>query len=173
MFREVVLVDLIHPFASRWATRKLHNVKRVEADVTGTIERAYAVAWDAHLPLPRSEPTLYLDDPEVDFTASVNLLSQLPCMPMAYLQRQHVHPQEKIDEYARDVIRAHLVYLDRLPGRVALVTDFERLKITLLGQSWSGRTCSSATRGRRGARSGSGSWPRARRPTRATTTTAG
>jgi hypothetical protein len=134
MFREVVLVDLIHPFASRWATRKLHNVKRVEADVTGTIERAYAVAWDAHLPLPRSEPTLYLDDPEVDFTASVNLLSQLPCMPMAYLQRQHVHPQEKIDEYARDVIRAHLAYLDHLPGRVALVTDFERLKITLLGQ---------------------------------------
>src|SRR5262245_47503770 len=26
MFREVVLVDLIHPFASRWATRKLANV---------------------------------------------------------------------------------------------------------------------------------------------------
>ena len=91
MFREVVLVDLIHPFTSRWATRKLANVKRVEADVTGTIARAYAVAWDADEPLPKSEPTLYLDDPEVDFTASVNLLSQLPCMPMAYLQRQNVH----------------------------------------------------------------------------------
>jgi hypothetical protein len=127
-------VPLIHPFTSRWATRKLSNVRRVEADVTGTIERAYAVAWDAHLPLPKSEPTLYLDDPDVDFTASANLLSQLPCMPMAYLQRQNVHPQEKIDEYARDLIRAHLAYLDRLPGRVALVTDFERLKITLLGQ---------------------------------------
>lgn len=134
MFREVVLVDLIHPFASRWATRKLSNVKRVEADITGTIARTYAVAWDAHDPLPKSEPTLYLDDPEVDFTASVNLLSQLPCMPVAYLERQHVHSQEKIDAYARDVIRAHLAYLDRLPGRVALVTDFERLKINLMGQ---------------------------------------
>src|SRR5262245_4266380 len=87
MFREVVLVDLIHPFSSRWATRKLTNVKRVEADITGTIARAYAVAWDGDEPLPRSDPTLYLDDPEVDFTASVNLLSQLPCMPVAYLER--------------------------------------------------------------------------------------
>jgi hypothetical protein len=134
MFREVILVDLIHPFTSRWATRGLANVKRVEADVTGTIARAYAVAWDADEPLPKSEPTLYLDDPEVDFMASVNLLSQLPCMPMAYLQRQNVHRQEKIDEYARDLIRAHLAYLDRLPGRVTLVTDFERLKINLMGQ---------------------------------------
>jgi hypothetical protein len=134
MFREVVLVDLIHPFTSRWATRKLANVKRVEADITGTLARAYAVAWDADEPLPKSEPTLYLDDPEVDFTASVNLLSQLPCMPVAYLEKQHVHPQEKIDAYARQLVQAHLSYIDRLPGRVALVTDFERLKINMLGQ---------------------------------------
>jgi hypothetical protein len=134
MFCEVVLVDLIHPFASRWATRKLPNIKRVEADITGTIARTYAVAWDADEALPKSEPTLYLEDPEVDFTASVNLLSQLPCMPMAYLERQHVHSQEKINAYARDLIRAHLAYLDRLPGRVTLVTDFERLKINMLGQ---------------------------------------
>jgi hypothetical protein len=134
MFREVVLVDLIHPFASRWATRGLSNVHRLEADITGTINRAYAVAWDVDEPLPRSEPTLFLDDPEVDFTASVNLLSQLPCMPMAYLQKQNVHRQEKIDDFARDLIRAHLAYLDRLPGTVTLVTDFERLKIDLLGR---------------------------------------
>lgn len=134
LFREVVLVDLIHPFASRWATRHLANVRRVEADVTGTIDRVYAVAWDAHEPLPTSEPALYLDDPEVDFVASVNLLSQLPCMPMAYLQKERVHAPEKIDEYARDLIRGHLAYLSRLPGRVTLVTDVERLKITLLGQ---------------------------------------
>lgn len=134
MFREVVLVDLIHPFAGRWATRKLPNVKRVEADITGTIARAYAVAWDADEPLPRCEPTLYLADRELDFTASVNLLSQLPCMPVVYLEKQHVHRQEKIDEYARDLIRSHLAYLDRLPGRVTLVTDFERLKINMMGQ---------------------------------------
>ena len=39
-----------------------------------------------------------------------------------------------IDEYGRDLIRAHLGYLLRLPGKVTLVTDFERLKINLMGQ---------------------------------------
>lgn len=134
MFREVILVDLIHPLASRWATRRWRNVRRVSADVTDTLAAAYRVAWDADRPLPKAEPTLFLDDPEVDFTASVNLLSQLPAMPMGYLQRQHVHFREKIDEYARDLIRSHIAYLNRVPGKVALVTDFERHKITLLGQ---------------------------------------
>jgi hypothetical protein len=134
IFREVILVDLVHPWSTRHATRHLRNVRRVAADITGTIAAAYRVAWDAHLSLPKSQPTLFLDDPEADFTASVNLLSQLPCMPMAYLTREGAHSPEKIDEYARDLIRAHIAYLDRLPGRVALVTDFERLKITPLGK---------------------------------------
>ena len=134
MFREVHLVDLIHPLASRWQTRRLRNIWHLTADVTATIADAYRVAWDADKPLPKSAPGLFLDDPDVDFTASVNLLSQLPCMPMAYLSRQGVHSKESIDEYARDLIRAHLAYLDRMPGRVALVTDFERLKITPAGQ---------------------------------------
>jgi hypothetical protein len=134
MFREVVLVDLVHPLVSRWQTRRLRNVRRVTADVTGTIDAAYRVAWDADRPLPKSEPTLFLNDREVDFTASVNLLSQLPCMPMAYLTSQGAHPQAKVEEYARDLIRAHLAYLGRMPGRAALVTDIERLKITPAGK---------------------------------------
>src|SRR5262245_4446981 len=134
MFREVILVDLVHPLASRWQTRHLPNVHRVTADITGTIDAAYRVAWDADRPLPRSEPTLFLNDPEVDFTASVNLLSQLPCMPMTYLTSQGAHSPEKIEEYARHLIRAHLDYLRRLLGKVALVTDIERLKITPAGK---------------------------------------
>src|SRR5262245_42698499 len=134
IFREVVLVDLVHPWSSRRATRHLRNVHRVAADVTGTIATAYRVAWDAHRPLPKSEPTLFLDDPEIDFAASVNLLSQLPCMPMAYLTREGAHSPEKIEEYAHDLIRSHIAYLDRLPGRVTLVTDYERLKVSPLGK---------------------------------------
>ena len=134
MFRKVVLVDVVHPLASCWRTRNLQNVHRVAADVTNTIAAVYKVAWDSHLPLPKSEPTLLLNDADVDFTASVNLASQLPCMPMAYLSSQRAHAEEKITEYARDLIRAHLDYLTRLPGRVALVTDVERLKIAPTGQ---------------------------------------
>jgi len=56
----------------------------------------------------------------------------LPCMPMTYLARHRAHPAAAIDAYARDVIQAHLDYLNRLPGRVVLITDIERLKIDML-----------------------------------------
>jgi hypothetical protein len=135
MFREVLLVDLIHPLGSRWQTRKLRNVRHVTADVTDTIATVYRVAWDADKPLPKSEPKLLLDDPEVDFTASVNLLSQLPCMPMSYLTRQGVHSKDAIQEYSRDLVHAHLAYLEHMPGQVALITDFERLKVTPTGET--------------------------------------
>jgi hypothetical protein len=131
-FREVILVDVVHPLASRWRTRRYRNVRRVSSDITNTIDAAYRVAWDADQLLPHSEPTLFLDDDEVDFTASVNLLSQLPCMPMSYLTRQHTHSDQAIDDFARDLIRAHIKYLDRLPGAVTLVTDIERLKYDLM-----------------------------------------
>ena len=131
-FREVILVDVVHPLASRWRTRRYRNVYRIAADVTNTIEAAYPVAWDSDKPLPHSEPSLFLNDGEVDFTASVNLLSQLPCMPMSYLSRQHVHSEEAIDDFARDLICAHIDYLDHLPGAVTLITDIERLKYDMM-----------------------------------------
>ena len=133
-FREVILVDIYHPLSSRWSTRRHANLRRVTADITNTVAEAYRVAWDRDEPLPASVPRLFLDDPEVDFTASVNLLSQLPCMPMTYLQQQHVHSREKILEYSRGLLRAHMEYLRRLPGVVTLITDVRRLKYTLMNQ---------------------------------------
>ncbi len=133
-FREVILVDIVHPLASRWKTRHFRNVQRLTADITNTVVAAYNVAWDADKPLPQSKPTLFLDDPEVDFSVSVNLLSQLPCMPMAYLKRQHAHSEAKVEDFARALIQAHLDYLSALPGCVTLITDVERLKYTMLGQ---------------------------------------
>lgn len=133
-FREVILVDIYHPLSSRWATRHRPNLKRLTADVTNTVHEAYRVSWDRDDPLPVSKPNLFLDDPEVDFTVSVNLLSQLPCMPMTYLQEQRAHSREKILEYARTLLRDHMEYLGKLPGVVTLITDTKRLKYTLMNQ---------------------------------------
>jgi hypothetical protein len=131
-FREVLLVDIVHPFRSRWSTRRLGNVRRVTADITNTVYDLYRASDEPEMPLPRSKPDLLLDDPEIDFAVSLNLLSQLPCMPIEYLTRFKAHSIEEIEDYARDVIQAHLDYLDRLPGCVVLITDVERLKIDML-----------------------------------------
>jgi hypothetical protein len=134
MFHEVILVDLVHPLSSRWKTRRFKNIKRVSADVTESIASLYAVADDPKQALVAVPPEAFLNDPEVDFTASVNLLSQLPCMPMAYLKKRGAHSLTAIDNLARDLINAHLQYLNRLPGCVSLITDVERLKITLMNK---------------------------------------
>jgi hypothetical protein len=133
-FGEVVLVDVVQPLTARWQRRRFANVRAVTADVTGTAEGVYRVARVAGAKLPRAEPTLFRDDPEVDLVASVNLLSQLPSMPAAYLARAGVHPRAEIDAYARDLVRAHLDWLRRLPGTVALLTDVEVLTVDRAGR---------------------------------------
>ncbi len=129
-FREVVLVDIVHLRDARRRVRRWPNVRLYSADVTGTVEEVYRVAHLPGVPLPRAAPVLFLDAPEVDLVASVNLLPQLPYLPVAYLVRAGVHAADAMDAYARDVVRAHLEYLQRLPGTVALIADVEETRIS-------------------------------------------
>ena len=106
----------------------------LSADVSAVVEAAHRVAKAAGEPLPRSVPQLLLGDGDVDLVASVNLLSQLPCMPVGYLRRAGVHNQAAIDAFARDLIRAHLDYLRQLPGIVTLIADYESLTLNRNGE---------------------------------------
>jgi len=133
-FREVVLVDLIHALGVRWRRRRYRNVSLLRADVSGVAEQVYHMAAVPGANLPRTEPSLFLDDPEVDLVASVNLLSQLPFVPAEYLHHARVHPAAAVEAFAHDVVAAHLAYLRRLPGVVALVGDIERLTYDRAGK---------------------------------------
>lgn len=130
-FREVILVDVVHPLGAGW---RLANATALAADVTGTAEAVYRLAAEGGAPLPRVAPTLFCDDPEVDLVASVNLLSQLPYIPCKYLSEAGVYPKEEIEAFARDLIQAHIDYLRRLPGVVALICDRERLTLDASGR---------------------------------------
>lgn len=133
-FQKVLLVDLIHPWQSRWMTRHYPNLQRIAADVTETIDQVYRIADDPQQLLPEKVPSFLLDHPEIDYVASVNLLSQLPCMPMTYLESRGGHGPETIREYARGLIRSHLSYLRAFSGVASLITDYERIKLTLMNQ---------------------------------------
>jgi hypothetical protein len=126
-FREVILVDLIHPWHSRWRRRWHENVRLVAEDITGLAEQTYNVATQRGAVLPRAEPVLFLDDSEIDLVASMNLISQLPYIPAAYLNKCGVHAPDVVEAFAGDIVRAHLAYLRRFTGVVALIGDMERL----------------------------------------------
>jgi hypothetical protein len=131
-FERVVLVDLIHPCSTRRKARRL-GVATLSADVSETAEGVWLAVERPGTPLPKSRPRLFLGEDEVDFVASVNLLSQLPCMPEQYLLRWMPGHREQIAAYCRDVVEAHLAYLQKLPGVVALVADVESITVTQAG----------------------------------------
>lgn len=116
-FREVILADIVFPWASRLAARRFANVRCVQADVTETI---HSIAREQGAPLPRSQPARFLDEPALDFTVSVNLLSQLPVIPKRYLRRGD---SPEVEAWSHHLQTAHLDYLRKLPGRVALISD--------------------------------------------------
>jgi hypothetical protein len=128
-FGKVVLVDLVHPLTAGWRRKRFPNVRAVTADVTGVAQVVYAAARDPKTKLPRAEPVLFCDDAEVDLVASVNLMSQLPYLPVKYLKRAGVHASDAIEEFARDLVTAHLGYLRRTPGVAALIADVEDLTV--------------------------------------------
>jgi hypothetical protein len=118
-FQRVILVDVVHPWPARLKTRPFANVSHVTGDVTGTLE---AVA-KGELGTPRPFPLLA--DAEVDLAVSLNLLSQLPVMPVRRLEG-------RIDEAALAVaaqalVRSHLADLDRSPASTLLISDVERV----------------------------------------------
>src|SRR5437868_14712518 len=62
------------------------------------------------------------------------LLTQLHYLPEQFLSRAGRHAVEEIAEYARGVVSAHFDYLQRLPGRVALITDVEHFMVSTTGR---------------------------------------
>jgi hypothetical protein len=131
-FREVILVDLLHPLATRWRTRRYRNVMLLATDISGTASAVWR-AVEERSPLPRAVPDLFMTDNEVDLVVSLNLLSQLPCIPEQYLLQAGTHSPQEIASYCRDVVQSHLDYLHRLPGVVTLIADIEARTVSTAG----------------------------------------
>lgn len=131
-FREVILVDTVHPLTAYAAAAWYRNVRLVRADVTETTEELVRVARRRGTPLPRALPTRFCDDPEIDYVASVNLLSQLAYLPGIFLERG-ARSEAEVEAYSHDLLAAHVEYLQRLPGVVTLITDVEKLVLDRQG----------------------------------------
>lgn len=113
-FAEVVLVDIVQtPAVRAWAAH-YPNVEVVEADVTGLVD---AIAGGT---VPEAPPTPHIPEGDADMVVSLNLLGQLPLIPV------HHVAQDKAAAFAEQVQRAHLRALQALPGRVCLITETAR-----------------------------------------------
>jgi hypothetical protein len=134
MFSSVTLVDLLHPFSVRWHLRRFPNVQLRVADISGVLEATWQAVERGEAVLPVSRPDLFLEEEEVDLVVSLNLLSQLPCMPSWYLKKVGKFPEKQVELFNRQLVEAHLDYLPRLPGVVCLIADFELITRSPAGE---------------------------------------
>ncbi len=124
-FAEVVLIDILHPKATRRRARAHSNVRFVERDLTGVVEAVHAAARDG-TPLPR--PASGLPEDDADLVVSANILSQRPLLIGEYLERKAAElSEDEIEGFLRAMVERHLAALARFRGVACLITEIERL----------------------------------------------
>ena len=125
-FEDVALVDIFHMPAVERRVRALSNVRLVTEDLTGVVEPVFRHRTEGRagsLPPPQVDTggeTEWLNG--ADLVVSANLLTQLPLLPMGLVQGK-----EEAEAFARRIIDHHMDLLGRLPGRVALMCETERV----------------------------------------------
>lgn len=125
-FRHILVFDIAWLASARRLAKQFPNVELRLADVTGMV--GPLAEWRAGLPLPIPSPRAVpeLDDVPPDCVLSLNLLSQLPLLPMEYVQKHGVS-RTGADTFGRAILQAHLDGLRAMACPVGLAADARRI----------------------------------------------
>lgn len=123
-FEQVYLVDVVHLPEVRRVVRRHANVRCIDLDISGFIEHMVALSPE-RIELP--PPKYFLDEPDIDWVASVNLLSQLPLLPRDSLRARFPTLDETtLEAWGTRLMRQHLEYLAEFPAPTCLLADMEQ-----------------------------------------------
>jgi hypothetical protein len=126
LFRRVLVFDIAWLPQARAAARRWQNVELRLADVTGLAQPLSEWRLGMPLPIPSAAAMRQLDPVPPDCVLSLNLLSQLPLLPMEYVQRQGVTLQAA-EKFGRAILQAHQQGLQDFACPVGLVADARRI----------------------------------------------
>ena len=118
-FNKVLLVDLIHLAPAKRAARKFSNIELLRGDVTGALLGLHEGRTEIGAPdnlLPGG----------VDLVISANIASQLPIIPLAWLERRFGFDDDRQEDIGRALIEAHFNWLSELECPVVALFDSER-----------------------------------------------
>lgn len=123
-FAEVILVDIVHTLPCRLQVARFRNARLCAMDLTGVAAALLRTRSHPQEPLPVSCPEAFLEEANIDFVASVNLLSQLGWVPGKVLGGKR--SEEELGALRRHLVEAHLEYLgkfEQLNAHTVLITD--------------------------------------------------
>jgi len=115
-FAQVALVDLAFAAGTRRRAKALRNVSCVRHDVTEC--REDLAAGKTGVPRPKT----MIHDDRITFVASANLLSQLP-IGAGRLLAARAKPEATVERVQKEIVLAHLDWLNRFRCPVQLITD--------------------------------------------------
>lgn len=123
MFEKVLLVDIVHlPYIQK-KTRENGNIHIIQHDITEVVDQIVDIEKGEGLPF--SKPTYLLGDETIDCVVSVNILSQLPVVPMRHLEE--LFSEAELETFANHLISAHVEYLKSFKCATGLITEVENL----------------------------------------------
>jgi len=118
-FDRVLLVDLVFLNSARDVAQHFENVELVEHDITESLARIQIGFSMVDTPMR------WLDDPSIDLVISLNLITQLPLIPVRWLMEHFEVSEQEGDILGKQLILAHLLYLQAFNGEVCLIADRE------------------------------------------------
>jgi len=126
MFREVVLVDVVHLPEVHKRIKQYKNVRTLQGDITNVAEKLYWNVQQGQNELPLSEPSIPEADPNTSLVISLNILSQLSTIPQDYVRKKlPEHDEETIAAWCDQIHEAHYQALRALSSEVCLIADHE------------------------------------------------
>lgn len=120
-FKSVVLVDLFHMPQVRRVARRFPGVHLVCHDLSGVLEALSPTP----LTLPPPHARLPAEAEGADLVLSLNLLSQIPLIPLEAAAKAGLGTEDARHAWAAALVADHLALLASLPGHRALLTDTE------------------------------------------------
>lgn len=126
LFHRVMIFDVALLAGARRQAAHFSNVELRLADVTGVVEPLTEWRPQLPLPLPSDDILSELDPVPPDCVISVNLLSQLPLLPMEYVRR-HGISRTAAETFGRAILKAHLRGLGNLGCPIGLIADASRI----------------------------------------------
>lgn len=127
-FEQVVLVDLLFLKSARARSSHFSNVRLVETDVTGLLKPLF----DHNVRQPFNDlvwktPNLssFVSNAEIDLVVSLNLITQLPLVPINLRLKQEKPESKHLDAMARQLMNDHLHLLNQCQGVRCLIADRE------------------------------------------------
>lgn len=111
-FKTVCLIDIVFLPQLKKKIRYYNNVKLIQCDVSGVVEECYRTK--------RECPPLPAPLPQADVTVSANLLSQLPLLPMEYLDTEN-------QEWGKQIIEKHLELIQQCSPFTILLCETNQI----------------------------------------------